>query len=119
MAQLEEQLNTFFKEKLYGHRLAKIYCTIICVSQDFDALIMARPPRWGRKDPYLEVEVKIDFDTYTSMDGNEVERLQYITLKCYETIPAAFISKPLKGFDKATFLNDLKNCLYKAVLPLA
>lgn len=84
------------------------------MSQGFDQFFMARPAKVLRKEPAMEVELKLDFNTYSIMTNPD--RLVYIKSSFYEAITAAFALKSIKGFDKECFLNDLKDCLFEQEL---
>ncbi|QTE21174.1 Imm44 family immunity protein [Polaribacter cellanae] len=104
---LADKLNDFFKDKEYGERILKIYISVICVSKDFEAFCVVRPPKVLRNQPALEYELKLDFDTFKP--ASEEERKQLLVSKIFEVTKEVLMSKTIKGFEKEQFIEDLES----------
>ncbi|TAF94881.1 MAG: hypothetical protein EAZ46_09090 [Runella sp.] len=103
---IERELDTFFELKEYGERIMKIYCGVICGSKEFEQFLSVRPAKLLRKEPALEFEFKLDFQTYKAM--NDEERLKYIASEYFKNLKDIFANKPIKGFDSELFIQDLE-----------
>ena len=104
---LEDQLNLFFNERFYGDSIQKIYTGAICVSKEFEEFSVVRKPKFLRKEPALEIEYKLDFQTYKQM-GND-QRLDYNLLTFLEKVIELTNNPKIKDFNLNLFVKDLKD----------
>ncbi|GAB4032830.1 hypothetical protein GCM10028809_32500 [Spirosoma gilvum] len=105
----EDKLNEHFKAKNYGESVQTIYGSFVCVSAEYEFLNPIRKPRLLRKEPSLEFEYRLDFNTYRGMDNNE--RLRYIATGYYNNLKATFAIRKAKRFDSEAFLKDVERYL--------
>lgn len=103
---LTEELNFHFENKKYGYRVEKIYIGVICVSKDFEAFCVVRPPKVLKKEPALEYELKLDFETFKS--SSEEKRKQLLVSEIFKTTKEILTEKTIKGFEKEKFIDDLE-----------
>ena len=104
---LADELNLFFKEKNYGKRIEKIYTGIICVSKGFEPFFPIRPLKVMKKEPALEYEIKLDFETFKSSD--EEQRKSLLISEFFKKTKEYLMGKNIKGFEKEQFIKDLES----------
>jgi len=103
---LGQLLNKYFISKSYGE-IEKIYCGFICVSKGFEPFFMARPLKILKKEPAIEYEIKIEFESFFKSDSKERVRIL-----CHNFLTQSRIilnDKKVKNFDLDFFLNDLNS----------
>lgn len=104
--EIEDKLWDYFENKNYGPSIRTIYSGFICVAKDYEQIIVKRKPKLLRKEPALEFEYKLDFETYKSI--TDEERRKYIAVEYFNNLKEVLATKKLKDFDNATFLQDLE-----------
>jgi len=104
---IEEELNTFFKIKNYGDRVKIIVTGVICVSKGFESFFMVRPAKVLRKEPAIEFEIKLDFESFKAM--NDSNRKVTVIKEYFKSLKEFVESKTIKGFEKDIFIQDLEN----------
>ena len=108
---LEEVLNNEFKQKVYHKRIAKVYCSFICVSKGFEPFFMVRPLTILRNEPAIEYEIKLDFDVF--YEANDEERLKILKNEFISKSKIILDDKRLKDFNIDSFVLDIEDVLIK------
>jgi hypothetical protein len=108
---LEEEINRYFQERNYGNKITRIYAGAICVSKEYENFVVVRKPKFLHKEPALEVEYILDFQTYRQMPNQE--RLIYNLRTLYLTINNLANTLSKKSFDTTAFLADLQDFIQK------
>lgn len=106
---VRDQLNNCLAGKKYNSEIEKIYIGIICVSKAFEPFFMARPLKIIKKEPAIEYEIKLEFDTFYK--GNVEERIKILTDEFLTQSKVILNDKKMKKFDTDSFFNDIKECL--------
>jgi hypothetical protein len=106
---LTKTLNKCFVEKKYDQKTEKIYMDFICVSKGFEPFFMARPLKILKKEPAIEYEIKLEFETF--FNSNTDERIKILNKEFHKQSKEILNNKKLKDFKLKEFLEDLQECL--------
>ena len=103
---LADELNVVFKGKEYGDRIKELNISAICVSKDFEAFCVVRPPKVSRKEPVIVYELKLDYDTFKPLE--EKGRKHVLVNEIFNVTQDVLGNKTINGFEKEKFLKDLE-----------
>lgn len=106
-SKLAVELNLFFAEKNYGKRIDKIYAGFICVSIGFEPFFPIRPLKVMKKEPALEYEIKLDYESFKSSD--EPQRKSLMVGEFFKRTKECLQEKTITGFEKERFIIDLES----------
>lgn len=102
-------LSLFFKDKDYEPKVKKVYASFICVSKGFEPFFNARPLKFLRKEPAIEYELKLDFETF--FKANKEERMRILYDEFLNQSIEILTDKKASRINFEKFLEDLKECL--------
>ena len=103
---LSRELNEVFESKNYGDRIEKIYIGVVCVSKGFEPFFPIRPLKVFKKEPSLEYELKLDYETFKPLE--EKDRKHVLVNEIFNVTQDILGNKTINGFEKEKFLKDLE-----------
>lgn len=106
---LGKQINACISNKEYHALIKKVYVGVICVSAGFEPFFMARPLKILRKEPAIEYELKLDFETF--FNAQKEERVAILRNEFLNQSKEILNNTKLKNFKFEEFFQDLENCL--------
>ena len=106
---LEDNLNQYTKFNSINLNIQNIYIDFICVSEGFALFFKPRPLKILKKEPAIEYEIKLQFDSFFK-SGIE-ERYKILKSEFLSQSKEIFTNKKVNFFDVKEFLSDLENCL--------